>query len=88
MSEIEGSNEAAPFRLPDPAMLGRSMADIAERSQLGIGCNRFVRDAGKIRVGLRRAGRWRARLFDGAAFDVVKPGNRVEAVGHRRARRH
>ena len=33
MSQSEGSNDAAPFRLPDPAMLGRSMSDIAERSQ-------------------------------------------------------
>ncbi|HKM65054.1 MAG TPA: class I poly(R)-hydroxyalkanoic acid synthase [Acidisphaera sp.] len=33
MSQSEGSNDAGPFRLPDPAMLGRSMSDIAERSQ-------------------------------------------------------
>jgi polyhydroxyalkanoate synthase subunit PhaC len=33
MAQTEGSNDAVPFRLPDPAMLGRSMSDIAERSQ-------------------------------------------------------
>jgi len=32
-SEGEGNNEAVLFRLPDPAMLGRSILDIAERSQ-------------------------------------------------------
>jgi len=31
--QSEGSNEAVTFRLPDPAVLGRSICNIAERSQ-------------------------------------------------------